>query len=132
MILFKKWLLRYWFLIAAFSLMLIWAIKGDTTTTKHHENSIGIPMYQDNPNQYLMGYVSAGILAHENGRDFTVLEVRPTNTYAMFSQSIAFCGYLTQEQVDKISDRSVVVFTYSKVMHSRDCFDLFRVDKVGK
>jgi hypothetical protein len=105
---------------------------GATTSSVKHSNGLGFVMYQDNPNQYLMGYVSKADVAQTRAdRKVVVLEIRPTNTYSMFSQSLAFCN-ASEEQMNKLADASVVVFTYSKFMHHADCFDLYRVDKVGK
>jgi hypothetical protein len=99
--------------------------------SKPHTSSLGAPVYQENPNQYLMGYVSdANVAETRAGRSVVVLEMRPTNTYAEFSQSIAFCSITAEQATTLVS--GVVVLTYSKVMHREDCYDLYRVDKVGK
>jgi hypothetical protein len=103
-----------------------------TTSSAKHNNGIGFLMYQDNPNQYLMGTVSKVDMGTTRAnRNVIVFEVRPTNTYSMFSQSLAFCN-ITEEQLSVLRENPVVVFTYSRVMHHAECFDLYRVDKVGK
>lgn len=108
------------------------ALGSAAVGKQQNSNSLGVPMYQENPNAYLMGFVSdANIGETRSGRKVVVLEIRPTNTYSTFSQSIAFCS-VTEEQIDKLRDGAVVVLTYSKVMHRPDCYDLYRVDKVGK
>ena len=61
---------------------------------------------------------------------FTNLEVKPVQTYPMFSQYVTFCD----NQEDKLDAASgdPVVLVYSRTMHRRDCFDLLRVDVVEK
>jgi hypothetical protein len=118
--------------LALLFIMMVAPAHGATSSTQKHNNGLGFKMYQENPNQYLMGYVSNGEVGKTRAdRRVVVLEIRPTNTYSMFSQSFAFCD-ITEEQVDKFADGSVVVFTFSKVMHHAECYDLYRVDRVGK
>src|SRR5579863_979920 len=126
-----------WFalaLIVALTLYSCGVSRAHATTTSRR-NSLGTLSYQDNPNQYLMGYVSRADIAESDKRQVIVLEVRPTNTYAMFSQQVQFCAATLDREVgkqllDAVSTRAVVVFTFSRFRHSMDCNDLYRVDVV--
>ncbi len=110
------------------------AARGDSTVNRNR-NAFGTLSYQDNPNAYLMGFVSRVDVARAGkGRTIIVLEIRPTNTYQMFSQQLQLCDGIDEELgkklMDAVDNRSVVVFTYSKIRHLTECNDLYRVDKV--
>lgn len=130
----KKILIAVLFLNWLMYMVLIATGQAATTSSakQANGNSFGALVYQENPNQYLMGSVSAANVGQtRNGRRVLVFEVRPTNTYAMFSQSVAFCS-ATDEQISTLISGSVLVLTYSRVMHRWDCYDLYRVDRVGQ
>jgi len=86
--------------------------------------------YQDNPYQYLYGNVVNATLFRRGDQQFTNIEVKPVQTYPMFSQYVTFCD----NQADKLdlTTSEPVVLVYSRIMHRRDCFDLLRVDVVQK
>lgn len=96
------------------------------TTPRYGSSSAG-PTYTDNPNQYLMGLVS-DISVHENdGKVYTTVRIRPTNTYFLYFDEPTFCG----NQYRIVTEtKGVLVFTYSRVQHHRWCYDLYRVDKI--
>ena len=125
-----------WFVIAVILMLTIFSYFGHaaTASVKHQSNSLGFIPYQDNPNEYLMGYVSRADVAEFGKHNIFVLEVRSTNTYQMFSQQLQICEDMPEAVFQKLNDavehRSVVVFTYSRVRHQRDCNDLYRVDEV--
>jgi hypothetical protein len=89
-----------------------------------------IAYYQDNPYQYLYGNVVNATQFRRGDQQFTNVEVKPVQTYPMFSQYVTFCG----NQGDKLdfATSEPVVLVYSRTMHRRDCFDLVRVDVVQK
>ena len=94
---------------------------------KQHPNSIGAVIYQDNPNAYLEGAITNAVIAKEGDKLYTVIRFRPTNTYDLFTVDLAFCG---NEASMFDGKTGVLVITYSKIMHQRDCYDLYRVDPV--
>lgn len=98
------------------------------STSLKHSNSLGALIYQYNPNQYLMGLITSGTVTEYNKKLYTVIRFRPTNTYGLFSQDFAYCGNVASMFEGMTG---VIVVTFSKTMHSRDCYDLYRVDKVA-
>jgi hypothetical protein len=89
-----------------------------------------ISHYQDNPYQYLYGNVVNATLFRRGDQQFTNVEVKPVQTYPMFSQYVTFCD--NQEGKLDLTTSAPVVLVYSRIMHRRDCFDLLRVDVVQK
>jgi len=123
----------------AFIVALVWALLvlyAHATTTAKQSNAFGAVIYQDNPNAYLMGTVSGATVAHIGSRSLLVLEVRPTNTYQMFSQQLQLCGGFSDDLYEKLAGaverREVIIFTYSRLRHKQDCNDLYRIDKVAE
>jgi hypothetical protein len=86
--------------------------------------------YLDNPYQYLYGNVVNARMFRRGDQQFTNVEVKPVQTYPMFSQYVTFCG--NQEDKLDLTTSEPVVLVYSRIMHRRDCFDLLRVDVVQK
>lgn len=124
-------LVGYFLIGFGLTLTALTAHCATTSSKQSNGNTFGALVYQENPNQYLMGSISnadAGVT--RAGKRVLVFEVRPTNTYSMFSQSVAFCS-VSDEQIATLISGSVVVLTYSRVMHHMDCYDLYRVDRVG-
>ena len=89
-----------------------------------------IAYYQDNPYQYLYGNVVNAKIFRSGDQLFTNVEVKPVQTYPMFSQFVTFCD--NQEEKLDLTTSEPVVLVYSRIMHRRDCFDLLRVDVVQK
>ena len=115
-------------LMAALLFLAIAPFSHCATSAPPRDNAFGALIYQDNPNQYTMGQIKSGQVVKRGDKRITVLEVLPTNTYGLFSEVLQFCG----NQADMINGHTgVVVFTYSKVRHTVDCNDLYRVDDVG-
>ena len=118
------------FLLMLAMYIFMWGLEDGNCATSAplKDNAFGALIYQENPNDYLMGEIKSGQVVKRGDKRITVLEVLPTNTYGLFSQVVQFCG----NQADMINGhRGVVVFTYSKVRHTMDCNDLYRVDDVG-
>jgi len=91
-------------------------------------NSLGVVISQENPNQYLMGSMASGEVDKEGeDRLMTVVVFKPTNTYALFTQTVVFCG---NQAASFNGLRGVLVVTYSKVKHRTGCYQLYRVDSV--
>jgi hypothetical protein len=89
-----------------------------------------VAYYQDNPYQYLYGNVVNISMFRRGDQQFTNVEVKPVQTYPMFSQYVTFCD--DQEDKLDLTTSEPVVLVYSRVMHRRDCYDLLRVDVVQK
>jgi hypothetical protein len=137
---FGGWLVELAFILYVF--LALWAAActvklayGDTTAQHKTRNGFGTLSYQDNPNAYLMGYVSnATPVQVSKSEAIVVLEVRPTNTYMMFSQQLQLCGdiepVLFEKLLHAVGSREVIVFTYSRIRHRQDCNDLYRIDTI--
>jgi hypothetical protein len=89
-----------------------------------------VAYYQDNPYQYLYGNVVNIKMFRRGDQQFTNVEIKPVQTYPMFSQYVTFCD--NQEDKLDLTTSEAVVLVYSRVMHRRDCYDLLRVDVVQK
>jgi hypothetical protein len=118
------------FTIAAIALLVIALLSSAhaaTTATRKHDNSLGVVVYRDNPNQYLEGAIAGGSVHADGKREFTTIRVNPSHTFMLFTQDITFCG----DQSNKLSGMTGdVVLTYSRVMHETWCFDLYSVHQV--
>jgi hypothetical protein len=110
-------------------LVLILASSSESSTVPKKSKTT-FAHYQDNPYQYLYGNVVRATLFRRGDQQFTNVEVKPVQTYPMFSQYVTFC----ENQEDKLdfTTSEPVVLVYSRIMHRRDCFDLLRVDVVQK
>ena len=113
--------------LAAFVLIL--APRSESATAPR-KSKPSVAYYQDNPYQYLYGNVVNATLFRRGDQQFTNVEVKPVQTYPMFSQYVTFCD--NQEGKLDLATSAPVVLVYSRVMHRRDCFDLLRVDVVQK
>ncbi|MBZ5511701.1 MAG: hypothetical protein LAN70_11105 [Acidobacteriia bacterium] len=115
--------------LALAALVLILAPSSESATAPKKSKS-ELAYYQDNPYQYLYGNVVNATLFRRGDQQFTNIEVKPVQTYPMFSQYVTFCD----NQADKLdlTTSEPVVLVYSRIMHRRDCYDLLRVDVVQK
>jgi hypothetical protein len=116
-------------MIGLLILTLILPSRSESSTTAKISNQI-VPAYQLNPYQYLYGIVVKADIIRLGDQLFTTLEVKPVQTYLVFSQSVTFCG--RQEDKLDVTSSQPVVLIYSRFMHRRGCFDLLRVDVVEK
>ena len=115
--------------LALAALVLILAPKSESATVAKKSKPT-IAYYQDNPYQYLYGNVVRATLFRHGDQQFTNVEVKPVQTYPMFSQYVTFCD--NQEDKLDLTTSEPVVLVYSRIMHRRDCYDLLRVDVVQK
>ena len=81
--------------LAAFVLIL--APRSESATAPR-KSKPSVAYYQDNPYQYLYGNVVNATLFRRGGQQFTNVEVKPVQTYPMFSQYVTFCD----NQADKL------------------------------
>jgi hypothetical protein len=108
-----KYLLTVFGLAALIVLVvMIAATLGHATTTSQHRNSLGVVMYEQNPNVYEAGeVVNYVILDHNKG---LVLRVQPLAAYALYTDEILFCGV----PADKLDGHeNPMVLVYEKVAH---------------
>lgn len=112
------------------ALVLILAPSSESATASKKSKGTFDAYYQDNPYQYLYGNVVNAKTFRRGDQQFTNVEVKPVQTYAMFSQFVTFCD--NQEDKLDLTTSEPVVLVYSRTMHRRDCFDLLRVDVVQK
>jgi hypothetical protein len=115
-----------WLAVTLAALALGVSLAHGRSSVPHSDSALTTPIYQDNPNEYLMGMILRVKLAHSGRTAITVLDVSPTNTRLLFFQTVQFCGDVT-DQLQK----GVVVFTYSRVRHTMDCNELFRIDAMS-
>lgn len=86
---------------------------------------------QENPNTSLVGNIIAGaIVFDEDGRAGTALRIHPKGMYALYDQTVTFCGDQTTEVAtpDGRILTNDLVFTYrraaSRLIDGIPCFDL--------
>ncbi len=115
--------------LALAAVVLILAPRSESATAPKKSKS-ELAYYQDNPYQYLYGNVVRATLFRRGDQQFTNVEVKPVQTYPMFSQYVTFCD--NQEDKLDLTTSEPVVLVYSRIMHRRDCYDLLRVDVVQK
>ncbi|MBZ5627672.1 MAG: hypothetical protein LAO06_02275 [Acidobacteriia bacterium] len=113
--------------LAALVLILASSLESSTVPKKSKPSSLA---YQDNPYQYLYGNVVRAQVFRHGGQLFTNVEVKPVQTYPMFSQFVTFCD--NQEDKLDFTTSEPVVLVYSRIMHRQDCYELLRVDVVQK
>lgn len=97
------------------------------SSTKRQTNSIGIIAEIENRNQYMFGSVTGGSVFKLDDKVYTEIVFNPVNTPSLFTQQVTFCGDQASEFQGKLD--GLVVVTYSRVQHRRDCYDLYRVDR---
>ena len=117
-------------LVAGLAVLVMILTPGSESATAPKKSKPAVAYYQDNPYQYLYGNVVRSTLFRRGDQLFTNVEVKPVQTYPMFSQYVTFC----ENQEDKLdfTTSEPVVLVYSRIMHRRDCYDLLRVDVVQK
>jgi hypothetical protein len=115
--------------LALAALVLTLAPRSESATVAK-KSEPAFPYYQDNPYQYLYGNVVNAKFFRRGDQQFTNVEVKPVQTYPMFSQYVTFCD--NQEDKLDLTTPEPVVLVYSRIMHRRDCYDLLRVDVVQK
>jgi hypothetical protein len=103
---------------------------GAVGNPKFHGDSIGVPMYQTNPNMYMEGKV---IDATPVGRGIN-LRIQPRGTYGLFSESVLLCDL--DDTIRAFEGKgNVVVLTYERKAHHTiegiGCHDIRFVDQIS-
>jgi hypothetical protein len=113
---------------AMFGFMLLLSVGLNATTTTH-KNSLGTPMYQDNPNSYRVGAVLS--VAYVGNGKGMVVRIQPAGTYSLFTEDVLFCGTEVEQFVGKTNPMAI---TYETQAHSTvegiGCHRLLRVDSL--
>jgi hypothetical protein len=117
-------------LVFALAALVLTLAPSSESATGPRKSKSELAYYQDNPYQYLYGNVVNIRMFRRGDQQFTNVEVKPVQTYPMFSQYVTFCD--SQEDKLDLTTSEPVVLVYSRVMHRRDCYDLLRVDIVQK
>ncbi len=102
-----------------------------------HPTPLGVLVDHSNPNVSLVGSIVAGqMVADADGREGTEVRVHPRGMYALFDETVVFCG----DQRDKLTTPDGytivgnLVFTYrraaSRLINGVPCFTLRSVDKI--
>ena len=118
------------FVIIMLALLLV-ATPSHGAISKPHSNSIGVPMYSENPLMYQAGSLSTGPDAASVVDGNLNLRIRPMDTYMLFDESILFCGTPT-DKFDGVTEP--MVLTYERKAHRTvrglGCHELVRVDSI--
>ena len=119
-------------LLAAFaSATLLWSMvyAEGAIAKKHHDNTIGTPMYETNPYTYLAGNTTE--VFDIESRKGLVVRVQPLHTYELFTEDILFCGSPVEKFLQK---KNPMVLTYrikaSRMVEGIGCHELVRVDEL--
>jgi hypothetical protein len=130
--------IKDWLEATAFIFLLCLVVIIMLTTTAHCEptsirsEALGINQPYENPNTYLLASISKGkVLEDDNGTLSTNIVFQPYNTYGLFTQSVRFCGDVSESFNSK---RGALIVTYETVAHRRTqgvgCHELISVFRV--
>jgi hypothetical protein len=119
-------------LLAAAIVVLVVTIYTRCTTIAPGANALGVVVYHENPNQYLMASLIDGqVMEDASGRKATSARFQPSFTYQLFDESVLFCGDVSGQINGK---RAPLVITYkrraSRKFQGVGCHDLISVDTV--
>lgn len=97
--------------------------------TGNHNNSLGIPMFNDNPMTYKAGAITA--VAYVEGNKGLVVRVQPIGTYSLFTEDFLFCGSPVDFFLNKTNP---MVLTYrtkaSRLIDGIGCHELINVSSL--
>lgn len=121
-----------WIALVGLVALLGIALAHGAVPGKKHQNSLGADIPYSNPYVYLMGSIADGaILQDEQGREFTNVRFHPYRTFALYDESVLFCGNVAA--MFKGKDGAIVVTyrrTASRSLQGVGCHNLESVDKV--
>ena len=117
-------------LFAVTVVLILASSMAHCTTSAPRPNSLGLDQVYTNPNTYLLA-VPLEAVALEDGK-YVTIRFAPYNTYALYDESILFCGV---DSVRKFEGKSgVVVVTYETRAHTMyrglGCHELVNVFEV--
>jgi hypothetical protein len=104
---------------------------GRCSVSTKHENSLGVPMFMDNPMTYKAGAVTA--VAYVGDNKGIVVRVQPIGTYSLFTEDILLCN--SRGTVDMFLNKTnPMVLTYrskaSRLVDTLGCHELISVDSL--
>jgi hypothetical protein len=120
---------EFWwiFWIELFVVVCLWAATSHAAVGKKHDNSLGVPMFFDNPMTYKAGAVTAVAYI----KDGLVVRIQPIGTYSLFTEDILICGASPVMFVNKTNP---MVLTYrtkaSKMLEGVGCHELVSVESL--
>jgi hypothetical protein len=117
-------------LFAVTVVLILASSMAHCTTSAPRPNSLGLDQVYTNPNTYLLA-VPLEAVALEDGK-YVTIRFAPYNTYALYDESILFCGV---DSVRKFEGKSgVVVVIYETRAHTMyrglGCHELVNVFEV--
>ena len=111
-------------------IVLLGTTFADTPSNKS-TNAFGALVYQDNPYTYMYGMAVSGNFVESGDKVGTNVVFQPARTYALFTQSLLFCGDVS----GSFEGASLVIVTYEKQTHQLingvACHNLIAVDKLS-
>jgi hypothetical protein len=112
-------------------LLLLIATPSHGVISKPHSNSLGTPMYTENPLMYKAGSFVTNSNAVSVIDGNLNLRIRPMGTYMLFDESVLLCGMPT-DKFDGVVEPFVL--TYERRAHRTvrgiACHELVRVDSI--
>lgn len=113
------------------SLMLTCGVELSQATTTGQPNGLGVVIDKPRPNTVSIGTILDGaIVADKDGREGTVLRIHPIGTYALYDESLTFCGDQTVAiaNPDGRIKQGDLVFIYrrqaSRLLDGIPCYEL--------
>jgi hypothetical protein len=124
----KQFLKGYLLGLALVAVVFLITSYAHCSLGKKHGNSIGSPMYVDNPMTYIAGsvvsvaYVEGGI----------VVRVQPIGTYRLYTEDKLFCGNGTVDQFRGVANPVVITYRIkaSRLIEGLGCHQLVGVDGI--
>ena len=125
------------FIAAVLLFCVAMTLVSDATTTKPRKNSLGAVINDIDPNMAIVGSIIDGNIHQDaDGRQGTTIRIHPKAMYALFDESIMFCG--DRSDVLTTPDSAILsgnyAFTYrrqaSRLIDGVACHELVGVDKI--
>lgn len=127
----KQFAVGYLIGVALVAVVFLLTSAAHCAVGKKQSNSLGVPMFQDNPNTYLYASVLGGsYVRSQQDKLGTVVRFQPAHTYSLYTSDILFCG----EIGERFNVRGPVVVTYKtqakEAIDGIGCHTLVSIDEV--
>ena len=123
----KQFAVGYLIGVALVAMLFVLAPLAHCAVGNKHVNSLGVPMFFDNPMTYKAGSVTA--LAYVDGG--LVARIQPIGTYSLFTEDILFCSTSPEKFLNKSNP---MVLTYrtkaSRMIQGVGCHELVVVQSI--
>ena len=111
----KQFLGGYLIGVALVAIVFLTATYAHCAVSKKHDNSLGFVQYDSNPLMYMAGSLAESDGAVSNVDGNLNLRILPLGTYALFDESLLFCGV----PMDKfVGITSPFVLIYERKAHT--------------